>query len=70
MAVHADQGDAPQLAVGVAVAATVQPVPVSAAEGHRAAHLSAGWDRWDGTSPYPLQIRCTPWRGGAETLIE
>lgn len=35
VAVHTDQGDAPQGAVGVAVAAAVQPVPVSAAGGHR-----------------------------------
>jgi hypothetical protein len=31
VAVHADEGDAPQGAVGVAVAAVVQPVPVGAA---------------------------------------
>jgi len=33
MAAHADQGDAPQGAVGLAVAAAVQPVPVGAAGG-------------------------------------
>ena len=35
MAVHADQGDAPERAVGVAVAAAMQPVPVGPAGGHR-----------------------------------
>ncbi len=35
MAVHADQGDAPQGAVGVAIAAAVQSMPVGAAGGHR-----------------------------------